>query len=141
MKRTPLTPAEARAVTDRLRAVLGSKEYVIAATAGSTERQPSTYTYFIQMDEHDESPGERLGPGGPIKIGCAADPEARLLQLQTAVPHPLRLMGYVPGGVKLERELHKKYAHLHMRGEWFRATLEFEGELYEMIFDYEDGQR
>ena len=47
-------------------------------------------------------------------------------------------MGYVPGGEKLERELHRKYAHLHLRGEWFRATEQLEAELYGLVYDYED---
>lgn len=132
--------AERRLVEVLRREPLGFLSYALTGGGSKDTRQPSTFTYFIRMDEPGWVVGESLGPGGPVKIGCASDPEARLLQLQTGSPYPLRLLGYVPGGEKLERELHKKYAHLHMQGEWFRATLEFEHEIYEMIFDYQDGE-
>lgn len=104
---------------------------ILASSARGPERRPSTYTYFIWMENPHYLPG-------PIKIGCASDPVARLAQLQTASPYPLSLIGYVPGGEKLERELHQKYAHLRLRGEWFDCTVELEQELIDMVLDYED---
>lgn len=133
----PLTEKEARELTDRLRAVTSSREYLLGITQGvaaNTLRQPSLYTYFIQVEDPNQH-------AGPIKIGCARDVRARLSQLQTSSPYDLWLIGYVPGGEKLERELHKKYAHLHLRGEWFRATEDLERDLYFMVYDYEESLR
>jgi len=61
--------------------------------------------------------------GGPIKIGAASDPtgESRLKGLQTGNPNALRIVGVVPGHVKLEAWLHKKARSYgaRVRGEWF----------------------
>jgi len=71
---------------------------------------PSTYIYFIQM-----------GPGGPIKIGQSVYPPKRLAALQTGSPQVLRILATVRVGQNsnLENELHQKFAHLRMAGEWF----------------------
>ena len=59
--------------------------------------------------------------GTPIKIGKAIDPNARLLQLQTAHTEPLRLLAVIEsGGLKLERELHRRFSQYRVHGEWFR---------------------
>lgn len=119
--------------TQRLRELLGSPEYLEAvAVSRATARRPSTYTYFIWL----ELPPPQIGP---IKIGCAGDPYARLDQLQTSSPYELTLIGYVPGGERLERELHKKYAHLHLRGEWFQPNWEMEQYIFNLIWDTPGG--
>jgi hypothetical protein len=64
--------------------------------------------YFIQ-DMHT----------GAIKIGSARFPEVRLKELQTGTSAELRLLSAVPGGQALERDLHERFAHLRIRGEWF----------------------
>jgi hypothetical protein len=60
--------------------------------------------------------------GGPVKIGVAKNPLARLAQLQTGNPLPLRLLYVVPGDRWLEAELHKR-ANITSRTtggtEWF----------------------
>lgn len=91
-----------------------------------------TYVYFIQCTETKR-----------IKIGSSADPYARLSQLQTSSPTPLRIlavieysccMGYSertnegwvrPGDVRgkdLEKSLHWQFSSDKERGEWFRLT-------------------
>jgi hypothetical protein len=67
------------------------------------------YVYFIQ----DVT-------GHVIKVGCAADPQSRLAQLKTGNPRKLRLLGYLPGGRKLEQEIHKELAYWRLDGEWFQ---------------------
>lgn len=59
--------------------------------------------------------------GGPIKIGYARNPEARLKDLQLASPVQLRLLAIVDGGKPRETELHQRFAHLRSHGEWFIA--------------------
>jgi hypothetical protein len=131
-----LTAAEARELTDRIRGAQDEAHrlrMLLPPDYTTVERRPSTFTYFIQVVM--PNPVEP----GPIKIGIAGDVAARMAQLQTGSPFELYLMGYVPGGKKLERELHQKYAHLHLRGEWFRSTEQFEHDLYTRIFDYQEG--
>lgn len=55
-----------------------------------------------------------------VKIGYSADPAARLGGLQTSSPDRLRLLGVCPGDRNDEAALHERFAHLHLRGEWFR---------------------
>jgi hypothetical protein len=66
----------------------------------------SGYVYFI-------SDGER------VKIGRSVNIESRLNALQTSTAVPLKLLAAIPGGGR-ERELHRRFAHLRIRGEWFR---------------------
>jgi len=65
--------------------------------------------YFIESD-------------GAVKIGVAADAEARLEELQTGNPVTLRLLKVVPGGREIERVFHREFSEFRVRGEWFRLT-------------------
>jgi hypothetical protein len=73
------------------------------------------HVYFIQV-----------GIDGPIKIGkTKGTVQERLSALQTASPYELRIVGIVERARdSLERELHERFSHLRMRGEWFRPGLE-----------------
>lgn len=70
--------------------------------------------YFVQC-----------GDGGPIKIGyvtgnCLEQVEKRIYVLQVGSPYPLKLLLVMAGAVCKERSLQKQFAHLHIRGEWFK---------------------
>lgn len=67
------------------------------------------WVYFIQV-----------GAGGSIKIGWAKNPDTRMRALQTAHPARLRFLGVIPGTKARERELHERFAHARMQGEWFK---------------------
>jgi hypothetical protein len=65
--------------------------------------------YFIQA-----------GKRGSIKIGHTNQPVAlRMADLQTACPAQLHLLLVVYGSEQTEKQLHRKFARLHRRGEWF----------------------
>lgn len=60
-----------------------------------------------------------------IKIGRTdGDPEDRLSCLQVGNPSELIIVKLIEcdDSIALERELHKKYAEFHIRGEWFNLT-------------------
>jgi Meiotically up-regulated gene 113 len=59
--------------------------------------------------------------GDAVKIGRTGNLAARLRALATASAMPLELLAAVPGGRQLEAQLHRRWWHLHLRGEWFRA--------------------
>jgi Meiotically up-regulated gene 113 len=80
------------------------------APALPKRKRPSLYAYFIG------------GEYGPIKIGSARDPYARLLTLQTGHPEELYLYAYVDGGSFKERDLHGEFSADRLRGEWFKRT-------------------
>lgn len=84
-----------------------------------TKREPA-YVYFVQA-----------GEDGLVKIGCASDVASRLATLQTGSPEPLRLLGVTAGGKSAESALHRRFAHLRVRGEWFVAAEELLGYIQE----------
>lgn len=72
--------------------------------------EPS-FVYFIQR-----------GLAGAIKIGYAKDPAHRLRDLQVGADKPLMLVAVVPGGIDLERALHREFTGARLTGEWFRPV-------------------
>jgi hypothetical protein len=69
----------------------------------------------------------RFGEFGPIKIGKTdRDPRIRLGWLQNGSPVTLRLLAVInePDEEHSEEALHRRFAHLRIRGEWFDSTRE-----------------
>lgn len=58
--------------------------------------------------------------GKIIKIGFTTDLAQRISRLQTATPNTLHLLGTIDGTQRDERNLHRRFANLNVRGEWFR---------------------
>lgn len=56
---------------------------------------------------------------GLVKIGVTSDIRGRLNVYETSNPAGVRLLAVVPGGAGEEREMHARFAHLRVRGEWF----------------------
>lgn len=88
------------------------RDYGALSEFGNTwlTRSARQYVYFIQQDSLNN---------GPVKIGCATNPKTRLLQLQTASSNALIILHTIKGNIKLERELHAKFASDRIHGEWF----------------------
>jgi len=61
----------------------------------------------------------RCGVDGPVKIGFAANPIARMAECQTGNPIQLHLIRTIEGGRSEEAWFHREFRHLHLRGEWF----------------------
>ena len=74
--------------------------------AGANAKGPG-YIYFILSGESH------------VKIGYSANMDLRLAALQGANPMELKLYRMVEGTMAKERELHAKFKHLRIRGEWF----------------------
>ena len=68
--------------------------------------RPSAVVYFIQAGEF-------------VKIGFSVNPESRIDELKTGCPFELKLLTTVPGGKKMEKELHQIFAAHRQHGEWF----------------------
>lgn len=74
------------------------------------------YVYFIN-DGH-----------GHTKIGVSYNPQNRLRQCQTGNPYELKIekleeYSSYEEAFKREKELHNKFKHYKLYGEWFKATL------------------
>jgi hypothetical protein len=63
---------------------------------------------------------------GRVKIGHAANPQARIVAVQTHSPVPLELERVCDGGLREEADLHALFASARVRGEWFTLTPEIE---------------
>ena len=71
---------------------------------------------------------------GAVKIGRSRDPEARLRQLQTSCPYPLKLVLVLRDQGHLEKKLHRRLRRGRTKGgeEWFEY--ECLGELPDDIY-------
>jgi hypothetical protein len=69
--------------------------------------------YFVQR-----------GTDGPVKIGKAVDPHARVRALQTANPEPLTLLAVAPGNRRREAQIHRRLASFRINGEWYKPVPE-----------------
>lgn len=58
--------------------------------------------------------------GDFIKIGFTFSVEKRIASLSTGNPLPITLMHVAKAGREFEQELHKRFASLRGRGEWFQ---------------------
>ena len=65
-----------------------------------------------------------IGAGDRIKIGFSQRPTERLKDLQTSHHMTLELLAVMPGSYQTEARLHKQFAHLKQKGEWFVAQPE-----------------
>lgn len=64
---------------------------------------------------------------GYIKIGYSLTPPARVAALQTSSADPIELVGVISdGSIKLEKQLHERFKHARVKGEWFVETNELE---------------
>jgi hypothetical protein len=66
---------------------------------------------------------------GHVKIGISADASRRIADLQVGCPDELVVRGVflVEDAEAFETMFHSRFAHLHIRGEWFRNDRELEG--------------
>lgn len=61
---------------------------------------------------------------GAIKIGVARSVGVRIENLKVGMPHEVTLLATMDGDREAETEMHCKFAHARIRGEWFRPVPE-----------------
>ena len=76
------------------------------------------YIYLVQA-----------GYTGPIKIGLAKNVNKRMAELQVGNHMDLKLIAAIGPfnrsiAEQIEKQLHKKFKHKHVRGEWFSRTID-----------------
>ena len=74
----------------------------------------------------------RSGTGGPIKIGFSTYTPTRLRNLQMTSGQDLTLLATIPGDLHREHELHRRFRHLRIHGEWFRPESDLLGFIAEI---------
>lgn len=83
------------------------------------------FVYFVSPSAHPV-----------VKIGFSSNPEQRIKQIQTSWPAKLTILKTLPRTYETEAQLHRRFAHLQMMGEWFSLTteiLEFLGGRYNTL--------
>lgn len=91
--------------------------------AKSTEPQPMKksegWVYFLKADN------------GLTKIGRTKDLKKRMYHFTVKLPYELELIHAIESDytVELEAQLHEKYKHLNVRGEWFNLNEEIMEEI------------
>lgn len=81
------------------------------ARSGPVRAPKGPHVYFIRADD-------------AVKIGFSEIVGKRFSTIQSAHAVDLELLGTVPASGGTERSYHDRFAHLHIRGEWFRAEPE-----------------
>lgn len=112
----PRTPRNPDTMDD---ALVAARKLMREAAAAS--RGDQGYIYCIGEVPPSKTYLGNLGTLG-VKVGFSVEPEARVGELQTGNPRPLKLIGKIKGTLDDERALHAKYIDLNLIGEWFRPT-------------------
>lgn len=81
------------------------------------ESNKGNYVYFARS-------------GDRIKIGFTTNWPGRLRVLRTGAPELITQFIVIVGGLPREQELHAKFAHLRVNGEWFAAAPELDDFLH-----------
>lgn len=71
----------------------------------------------------------RFGALGPVKIGHSLNVSQRIAQISVRLWDDMVLIRCLDGGMADERALHKRFAHLRIRNEWFHYGPEMMGDL------------
>jgi hypothetical protein len=87
------------------------------------------YLYFLQATR-----------SGLVKIGRATSYRARLSAIRSQSPEPIRVLGIVETAdpVRLEAQMHQRFARLRAHGEWFRPDAAMLGLIQRDTFVPED---
>jgi hypothetical protein len=64
---------------------------------------------------------------GPIKIGYSRSPHTRICSIKTNSSSAISLLGVIKGTKEEEKQLHSRFSHLRVRGEWFSPSEELLG--------------
>lgn len=103
-----LLPAENRRISGLFSENRGQSFERVSGMNGKSDA--TGWVYFIRAP----------GPNGLVKIGFARQPVQRLIDLQIGSPVELTLIGCHRGTMADETGWHRRFAHLRVRGEWFR---------------------
>lgn len=78
-----------------------------------------------------------------LKIGYSENLQKRIESPQIGSPYPLQLLATWPGGWSLEQHLHRRFADLRQKGEWFYFPHHRQIEIYYavMAFNVEAGNK
>jgi len=78
-----------------------------------------------------------ISKNGLFKIGYTSSQlKSRIAHIKSGSPCEIELLLYFDGDKKIEKQLHGKYSHLCVKGEWFALQ---KNDLLSIIDDYMDG--
>lgn len=90
-----------------------STELTLANVRKELRLMSTVPVYFAQAERNNE-----------VKIGFSTNVSNRLYMLGNQRFTTMRLLGWIPGGPKVEREMHAKFAEFALGHEWFEPAPE-----------------
>lgn len=88
-------------------------EHALQVTRDELAHMEKVAVYFVQAEWSKE-----------IKIGFSTQVGSRISILRSVHFQNMTLLGWIPGGPRVEREMHAKFARWAVGGEWFTPALE-----------------
>lgn len=79
----------------------------------------------------------RAPKSAAIKIGFSKSPRERFYNLNTGSPEHLEYIGSIAQYQGFETSLHKKFAHLRIKGEWFKDCDELNNHIEDLAEEYD----
>jgi hypothetical protein len=108
---------EARALANEIQATGAAEEWAKEIRRNERQVKAAQLVYFIGAQS------------GPIKIGIAVNPKARLSGLQTSHHERLELLATCGGGMGQEKRYHYQFKEHRLSGEWFARAPEILAEI------------
>lgn len=111
-----MRPYDMGALTTAVAANVRADEAIRKIRLGIPVHEPRQfYVYFLSAKCE----------GYPVKIGLTLNRESRFSALQTSIPYDIDVIGlWAVKDKSAERDLHKRFSHIRLRGEWFERTPE-----------------
>lgn len=108
----------------------------LIASARKGEPAPDGFLEYVaeQFEERGCVYFLGAGDGSRVKIGWSRNITRRLVALQTGAHQTLTVLHASPGGMSLERALHRVLASRRLRGEWFDNSDGFLVEVADGVF-------
>jgi hypothetical protein len=103
-----------------------ARDYVGMAIAGCEQPRPSLATHAAGSRQRERVYVAVFGDR--LKIGVSVNPEQRCRSF-----HADAILGIIPGGRALERELHDEFRSYQISGEWFHDHLAIRRRVTELL--------
>lgn len=109
------------------RAALAVEARFAKRRARPTYERHARGLYIPPLGPSDRGHVYVVGFAGYVKIGWSRGARRRLTRIAEMAPEELVVYALIAGTPETERELHRRFAHLRLRGEWFSHRGELVG--------------
>lgn len=115
-----------KSLTDKLRTTTPKLCAYLASQPSTTDNGIGELDYDTDQLYKNTRGVYVITDGEYVKIGRTTSLRNRLKDLQVANARPLTLLAFIKGYQDTEQELHYRFGHARVRGEWFKLTPELQ---------------